>query len=166
MDIIRRELEIEKFPGKRNPLNHKPHAKNPLKVVVTSLILLTAKRMPLGLKNILYRLAGIEVGNNVNMGMNVSFDHFYPEKITIGANTIIGRDTDILAHEATQDEFRTGRVKIGNNVLIGAKCLLLPGVEIKDGAKVSAFSLVNRDVEENEFVGGVPIRNLEQDEER
>lgn len=142
-------------------MNNKPHAKNPLKVAFTSLTLLIAKRMPLGLKNIVYRVAGVKVGKGVNMGMNVSFDHFHPEKITIGEDTIIGRGTDILAHEATQDEFRIGEVEIGKNVLIGAKCVVLPGVEIKDGAKVSALSLVNRDVEENEFVGGIPIRTLE-----
>ncbi len=45
--------------------------------------------------------------------------------------------------------------------MIGANCLILPGVEVGDNATVSAFSLVNKDVEKESFVGGVPIRVIE-----
>jgi acetyltransferase-like isoleucine patch superfamily enzyme len=49
---------------------------------------------------------------------------------------------------------------IGNDVTIGTKVTVLPGVVIGDGAVVSAMSLVNKDVPPYTIVGGVPIRVL------
>jgi acetyltransferase-like isoleucine patch superfamily enzyme len=83
--------------------------------------------------------------------------------IEIGRNTTIGYGATILAHEATQKEFRTGKVEIGEDVLIGANTTVLPGVKIGDNATISANSLINRDVKEGEFVGGVPVEKIERD---
>ena len=44
------------------------------------------------------------------------------------------------------------------NVLIGANSTILPGVEIGDGAIVSAASLVNRDIPPGVFAGGNPVK--------
>jgi len=60
-------------------------------------------------------------------------------------------------------ELRTGPVKVGKNVMIGANVTILPGVEIGDGAVVSACSLVNADVPAGALVGGVPARLLSPD---
>jgi len=51
-------------------------------------------------------------------------------------------------------------VVIGDNVWIGANCVILPGVTIGDGAVVAAGAVVNRDVPANAIVGGVPARLL------
>jgi acetyltransferase-like isoleucine patch superfamily enzyme len=40
--------------------------------------------------------------------------------------------------------------------------MILPGVTIGDGAKVAAYSLVNRNVKPGEFVGGIPIKTLKK----
>jgi len=82
--------------------------------------------------------------------------------ISIGDNTIIGFNTVILGHEFMTDEWRTGKVEIGRNVTVGANCTILPGVRIGDGAVVSAMSLVNKDVPNGKFVGGIPIKNLKR----
>ena len=47
---------------------------------------------------------------------------------------------------------------IGNNVWIGSRAVVLPGVTIGDGAIVAAGAVVNRDVPANTIVGGVPAR--------
>ena len=98
------------------------------------------------------------------MGLDAVFDVFFPEEITIGANSIIGYNTVILAHEYLQREWRKGPVVIGRNVVIGANCTILPGIIIGDGAVVSAMSLVNRDVSPGATVGGVPVRVLAEAE--
>jgi acetyltransferase-like isoleucine patch superfamily enzyme len=52
----------------------------------------------------------------------------------------------------------TKKIIVGNNVWIGAKSVILPGVSIGDNAVVAAGSIVNRNVEANALVGGVPAR--------
>ena len=85
-------------------------------------------------------------------------DVMFPERIKVGDNSIIGFNTTILAHEYLIDEYRIGDVVIGKNVLIGANTTILPGVEIGDGAIVSAASLVNRDIPPGVFAGGNPVK--------
>jgi len=102
----------------------------------------------------------MKIGENTNIGLCVTFDVFFPELIEIGENCVIGYNATVLAHEFLIKEYRTGRVKIGNNVMVGANSTILAGVSIGGGATVSAMSLVNRDVEKNSFVGGVPSRKL------
>ncbi len=51
-------------------------------------------------------------------------------------------------------------MKIGKNVMIGALGLVMPGVKIGDNAKIAAYSLVNKNVKPNSFVGGVPVREI------
>ena len=49
-------------------------------------------------------------------------------------------------------------VKIGSKVWIGANVTILPGVTIGDGAVIAAGAVVNKDVEPNTVVGGVPAK--------
>ncbi|HQA60619.1 MAG: acyltransferase [Tepidanaerobacteraceae bacterium] len=135
---------------------------NPFKVVINFIVIYFARFIPhLPLKNFLYRLIGMKVGKNVSVGLMAMFDIFFPELIEIGDNSIIGYNSTILAHEYMVKEWGTGKVVIGRNVTIGANVTVLPGVVIGDGTTVSACSLVNKDVPENAFVGGIPIKALD-----
>ena len=49
-------------------------------------------------------------------------------------------------------------VEIGNDVWIGANVILLPGVNIGDGAVIAAGAVVTKDVEPYAIVGGVPAK--------
>lgn len=51
-------------------------------------------------------------------------------------------------------------VTIGNNVWIGAKATILPGVSIGDNAVIGANSVVTKDVPANAVFAGVPARKL------
>ena len=73
-------------------------------------------------------------------------DIMFPEKITVGDNSIIGYNTTLLAHEYLIREYRLGEIVIGNEVMIGANTTILPCVRIGDGAIVSAGTLVHKDV--------------------
>jgi acetyltransferase-like isoleucine patch superfamily enzyme len=109
-------------------------------------------------KNALYRrLLGMKIGEGTAFAYKVVPDIMFPEQITVGRNTIIGYNTTILAHEYLTDEYRIGPVVIGDNVMIGANCTILPGVEIGDGAIVSAMTLVNKDVPRGAFARGNPM---------
>lgn len=155
-----RNLAVEKVGG-GNPLRRWHSYKSPLRVALNFFVIYSCRYLPsLRLKNSLYRLIGIKVGSGVSVGLGVVFDIFFPELIEVGDNSVLGFESTIIAHEFLVDEFRKGPVKVGRNVLIGARSLILPGVEVGDGARVSAMSLVNENVAPGSFVGGVPAKEL------
>lgn len=121
-------------------------------------------------KNFLYRnFLGMKLGKQTSLALMVMPDTMFPERITIGDNSVIGFNTTILAHEYLIEEYRLGDVVIGSNVMVGANSTILPGVTIGDGAIVSAMTLVHRDVPAGCLAGGNPMQIIytkEQMQER
>lgn len=107
-------------------------------------------------------MLGMKVGQDTAFGLMVMVDVFFPEKITIGDNSIVGYNTTILAHEYLIHEYRLGDVHIGSNVLIGANCTILPGVTIGDGAVVGAGTVVHKNVAAGSFVAGNPLQVIRE----
>ena len=130
------------------------------KVMKNFIIIQIARYTPfLSVKNWLYRtFLRMKVGKKTSFALMVMPDIMFPEKITVGENSIIGYNTTLLAHEYLIREYRLGEIVIGNEVMIGANVTILPGVNIGDGATVSAGTLVHRDVPSGAFVGGNPMR--------
>ncbi len=139
-----------------------------LKVVKNFIVIQMARYTPfLGMKNWLYRtFLKMKVGDQAAVALMVMMDVMFPEKISIGKNSVIGYNTTILAHEYLIKEYRLGDVHIGDNVLIGANSTILPGVEIGEGAIVSAGTLVHKDVPPGAFVGGNPMQVIKTKEQR
>ncbi|MCY8244920.1 heptaprenylglyceryl phosphate O-acetyltransferase [Bacillus inaquosorum] len=138
-----------------------------VKVVKNFIVIQIARYTPfIGMKNWLYRtFLRMKVGKQTSFALMVMPDIMFPEKISVGTNTIIGYNTTILAHEYLIHEYRIGKVLIGDEVMIGANTTILPGVEIGDGAVVSAGTLVHKDVPAGAFVGGNPMRIIYTKEE-
>jgi acetyltransferase-like isoleucine patch superfamily enzyme len=137
------------------------------KVVKNFVVIQLARYTPfLGMKNWLYRtFLRMKVGDQTSFALMVMLDVMFPEKISVGRNTVIGYNTTILAHEYLIREYRLGPVNIGSEVMIGANTTILPGVTIGDGAIISAGTLVHKDVEPGTFVGGNPMRLIYSKEE-
>ena len=137
------------------------------KVMKSFIVIQIARYTPfLSVKNWLYRtFLKMRVGKQTSFALMVMPDTMFPERISVGDNTIVGYNTTILAHEYLIDEYRIGEVNIGSNVLIGANSTILPGVTIGDGAIVSAASLVHKDVPPGAFVGGNPMQLIYTKEE-
>jgi acetyltransferase-like isoleucine patch superfamily enzyme len=115
----------------------------------------------LPLKNWIYRrILGIKVGRHTAFALMVMVDVFFPERISIGDNSIIGYNSTLLTHEYLIKEYRLGDIRIGSDVMIGANVTILPGVTIGDGAVVAAGSVVHKDVAPGVRVGGNPLREL------
>lgn len=84
-------------------------------------------------------------------------------EIVLGDEVFIGPQTMIMdddRHEITGSKPGPGRIEIGNHVWIGARCTILKGVRIGDGAVIAAGSVVTRDVPEGTLWGGVPARYI------
>ncbi|WP_110928489.1 acyltransferase [Bacillus massiliglaciei] len=138
-----------------------------LKVVKNFAVIQLARYTPfLGMKNWLYRrFLKMKIGRQTSFALMVMLDVMFPEKISVGRNSVIGYNTTILAHEYLIREYRLGEVSIGDEVMIGANTTILPGVIIGDGAIVSAGTLVHKDVPAGSFVGGNPMKVIYTKEE-
>jgi acetyltransferase-like isoleucine patch superfamily enzyme len=121
----------------------------------------------LPVKNWIYRrILGMKVGRQTAFALMVMVDVFFPERISIGDNSIIGYNSTLLTHEYLIKEYRLGDIRIGSGVMIGANVTILPGVTIGDGAVVAAGSVVHKNVAAGAFVGGNPMREIERNGEQ
>jgi acetyltransferase-like isoleucine patch superfamily enzyme len=88
------------------------------------------------------------------------------EEVVIGDHCLIAWDCDIMDTdfhhicEVDDDSLSSDSapIHIGNNVWIGAHCIILKGVAIGDNSVVAAGSVVTRDVPGNTLAGGNPAR--------
>lgn len=100
----------------------------------------------------------VAIANNVRIGapnhpMARPSQHritYCPEYYSAGAV----RDRDFFSRR------RGDSVIIGNDVWMGHGAIILPGVTIGDGAVVAAGSVVSKDVEPFQIVGGVPAKTI------
>jgi maltose O-acetyltransferase len=163
----RDRLDRVATPGPRNSLWSWPDAKSPLVVVRNYLVILLCRISPsLRLKNWLLRRIGASVGAGVSWGLESTPDVFWPERITVESDAIVGYDATLLCHEFLQDEYRTGEVRVGERAMIGAGAVVLPGVEIGADAQVAANSLVAEDVPPGETWAGVPAEPVDDTDRR
>ncbi len=140
---------------------HALASRNPLRFTWQALTVALTTYMPAGsLKNTLLRSIGMRVGREAFIASGVFFDVEFPTLIEVGDGAIIGTKTQILTHDVTIRTVRVGRVKIGRQAVIGAKCLIRSGVRVGDGAIVAMQSFVNRDVLDRELCGGSPVQTI------
>lgn len=106
----------------------------------------------------------VSLGNNSSIGPNAQLNG----KITIGDDVMIGPDLLVLivnhAFSRTDIPMRAQGVQeekpvtIGNDVWIGARVTILPGVKIGNGVVVGACSVVTKPVPDWAVVAGNPAR--------
>lgn len=110
--------------------------------------------------------AALEIGNHTFIGRGVELDVM--DNISIGSHTLIAPRCFITDHahgvapglRMDQQPCLAGRVLIGSDVWLGAGTVVLPGVNIGDGAVVGANSVITRDVAPMTVVAGAPARFL------
>lgn len=125
------------------------------------------------LKKIIYRIRGeytiaqlremgLRVGKNFDPQLGYELDPSHCWLIEIGDNVTFGPHVQVLAHDASMHNVlgytKIGRVRIGNNVFIGAGSIVLPNVQIGDNSIVDAGSIVTKDISPNVVCGGNPAK--------
>lgn len=104
--------------------------------------------------------AGAHMGNfgemkNATLGPGAKMGHFsYLGDTTVGAEANIGAGTITCNYDGQQKHETT----IGENAFIGSGSMLVAPVNIGDGAKTGAGSVVTHDVPPGALVYGVPAR--------
>lgn len=93
---------------------------------------------PVTLRGAVYQFLGARVGRNVMIGGKI----IEPWLVSVGSEVILGEDCLVLGHVIRRGEVVLGRVAVGNRVTIGVKAVIMPDVEIGDGAVVWAGAVV------------------------
>jgi maltose O-acetyltransferase len=110
----------------------------------------------------------VSLGHNSQIGHNARLDH----DVTIGDDVVMGPDVVLMSgSHAFDDPVRPINLQgalprrpivIGNDVWLGTRVIVLPGVRIGDGAVIGAGSVVTRDVSPRTIVAGAPARMLRE----
>ena len=108
---------------------------------------------------------GIIIGTDSGIGKNAQVRG----ELKIGDNVMMAPDVVILT---TNHNFNrldipmwsqgctSGPVVIGNDVWIGQRVMIMPGVSIGNGCILAAGAVVTKDVPDYAIVGGVPAKIL------
>jgi len=107
----------------------------------------------------------IAIGNNVFINAGCKFQD--QGGIFIGDGALIGHNVVLatLNHDldpAKRQQLHPGKIVIGKGVWIGANATVTAGVTVGDNAVIAAGAVVNKDVEANTVVGGVPARKIKE----
>lgn len=105
---------------------------------------------------------GLKVGKNVYGIEGCTIDHGHCWLIEVGDDVVFAPQVYLLAHDTSTkklvDFVRVGKIKIGNNCFIGARAVIMPGVEIGEYTIVGAGSVVTRSFPANLVVAGNPAK--------
>src|SRR2546426_4689371 len=108
------------------------------------------------------RNRGMHIGRDVNFADHLYVDDEYCALISIGDSTFFGPECMILAHDAGP-EMALGALRVATVVLhpschVGARTIILPGVEIGPRTVIAANSVVSRSLPADTVCGGRPAR--------
>ena len=107
---------------------------------------------------------GMTLGKDPSIQDGVSFDPSHAWLISIGDRVTIAPRVIILAHDASTKRVLgytiVQRVKIGDDVFIGAGSIIMPGAQIGNHVIIGAGSIVTGIIEDNVVVVGSPARVL------
>lgn len=104
---------------------------------------------------------GMHLHPTCTFSLSVKFDLTYPKGVYVGEETYIAFDVAILAHDRTRSMYRD--THIGKRCFIGARSIIMPGVNVGDCCIVGAGSIVTKDVPSNTAVAGNPARVIREE---
>ena len=126
------------------------------------------------------------IANSVGKNVNIERRAVFGPDLSIGDNSGIGISCEVYGKVTVQNDVMMGPevviytsghkfdrldipiwqqgstaeqpVIIGNDVWIGRRVMIMPGVHIGNGVVIAAGAVVTKDVPDNVVVGGVPAR--------
>jgi hypothetical protein len=118
---------------------------------------------PVGImKHVYFKLLGMKIGENTLIG-GVIKDPCVTE---FGSNTTMGEYSVIYGHiqNYSKGNITIMRIKVGNNCVIGAGSIIMPGATLKDNVTLAAGALVtqNQVLEEGKMYAGIPAKEIKK----
>jgi acetyltransferase-like isoleucine patch superfamily enzyme len=114
------------------------------------------------------------MGKNVHIyGNPISMFGTEPWCVSLGNNIHITREVLFITHDGGTLLFRdkepsleiTKCIKVGNNVYIGARSIIMPGVIIGNDCVIGAGSVVTKNIPSNSVYAGVPAKKIKTTKE-
>jgi acetyltransferase-like isoleucine patch superfamily enzyme len=102
------------------------------------------------------RFWGMDIDPSASYSLSVRFDKTNPRGIHIGAETYVAFEAAILSHDLTRG-LRL-HTRIGRRCFIGARSIILPGIEIGDECVIGAGSVVTKSLPPRSLAAGNPAR--------
>ena len=112
--------------------------------------------IPIPFMRLMYIALGARLGDNT-YSAGIILD---PPFVEIGANSAVGQYALLVPHVIESKRLAHYKIRIGNNVTVGAHAVVLSGVTIGDNAIVATGAVVPKGtvIGPNEVWGGVPAR--------
>jgi acetyltransferase-like isoleucine patch superfamily enzyme len=111
----------------------------------------------------------VTFGNRSHLG-GLCYVNAHKGNLKIGDDVAVGPGTKIIVYsnhyekrKKVTDSRLTGDITIGNNVFIGANCVMLPGTVIEDNVVVGAGSVIKGVLETNSVYAGIPCKLLKKE---
>ena len=110
--------------------------------------------------------SNVKIGNHVGIFEGTIINP--SESVEIGDDVGIGGEVMIWTHGAWLDVTQGfpsdfGPVKIGNNVWLPARCIVLPNVTIGDDSVIGIGSTINKDIPSGCLAAGSPCKVIKED---
>lgn len=116
-------------------------------------------------------ITNTNIGKFCSIGPNTKFaPGKHPTSKIVSTHPSIFSNPGFMGKNFTLHSIYEGNIKvnIGNDVWVGADCVIIDGITIADGVIIAANSVVTKDVEPYCIVGGIPakfIRKRFEDDE-
>lgn len=112
---------------------------------------------------------GCKIGIGTRILGPVSCFGTEPYLIEVGENCLFSNGMNFFTHDGGvsvlnnlnkfEDRMdKIGRIKVGNNVYIGCRAIILPNVNIGDNVVIGAGAIVTKDIPSNYVVAGCPAK--------
>lgn len=156
-NIIEDDVEI----GDNVTIGNYCHLKNGVKIASNSILMNNIElRNNTVIGNNCYIDSGVKSSGNVVIGDNVTlrYDVILARGLYVGDGTYIC--PRVMTNNLSADKDPIGGAKIGENCFIGTNAVLHYGINIGKDVVIGAMSFVNKDVENNTVLIGIPARPI------
>ena len=113
-------------------------------------------------KNFLLRTSGMNVGNDVCVPHDISFDPYLPELIYLEKGSLIGGEATVKSHQIKDNTLVMGKCVLEERALMAGLSTILPSGKVSRSSMLSINSFLDATIPEGELWVGRPAKLLKK----